>query len=218
MEGRGWGQEEKGTEEIQNTVATGEKARVQTDRAADPGYDWRRYQEVYLLWLRATTSAGYTDEEYEFHLQSDATRNSDSTDYRAYLDQGITIRHRDWWALHDEREQMRLRWRAFFEHYDLLLCPIAASTALVHDHAGERPDRTIDINGQQEPVVDQLFWAGLSGVVYLPSTVVPAGLTRSGLPCGLQLIAPYLEDNTAIQFAQLMEDVVGGFQPPPGYE
>jgi len=55
-------------------------------------------------------------------------------------------------------------------------------------------------------------------VVYLPSTVVPAGLTRSGLPCGLQLIAPYLEDNTAIQFAQLMEDVVGGFQPPPGYE
>ena len=113
---------------------------------------------------------------------------------------------------------MRLRWRAFFEHYDLLLCPTAASAAFVHDHKGERPDRTIDINGRQELVVDQLFWAGLSGMVYLPSTVVPAGLTCSGLPCGLQLIAPYLEDNTAIQFAQLMEDVVGGFQPPPGYE
>ena len=113
---------------------------------------------------------------------------------------------------------MCLRWQAFFEHFDLLLCPTAASTAFEHDHLGERPDRTININGQQELVVDQLFWAGLSGMVYLPSTVVPAGLTRSGLPCGLQLIAPYLEDHTAIQFARLMEKVIGGFQPPPGYE
>ena len=211
-------QDEELTEQLLHTVVALEKAGVQTDYAADPGFDWHRYQEVYLLLLRATTSASYTNEEYEFHLQNAAARNSDDTRYRAYLDRGITIRHRDWWALHDEREQMRLRWQAFFEHYDLLLCPIAASTAFVHDHTGERPDRTIDINGQQESVMDQLFWAGLSGVVYLPSTVVPAGLTRSGLPCGLQLIAPYLEDNTAIQFAQLMEDVVGGFQPPPGYE
>ena len=113
---------------------------------------------------------------------------------------------------------MRLRWRAYFEDYDLLLCPTAASAAFIHDHLGERPDRTININGQQELVVDQLFWGGLSGMVYLPSTVAPAGLTRAGLPCGLQLIAPYLEDNTAIHFAQLMKDVVGGFQSPPGYE
>jgi len=211
-------QDEQLTEQLLDTVAALEKAGVQTDYTADLGFDWHRYWEVYLLLLRATTSASYTDEEYEFHLQSAAARKPDDTRYRAYLDKGITIRHRDWWALHDEREQMRLRWQAFFEHYDLLLCPTAASTAFVHDQTGERPDRTIDINGQQELVVDQLFWAGLSGVVYLPSTVVPAGVTRSGLPCGLQLIAPYLEDNTAIEFAQLMVDVVGGFQPPPGYQ
>ena len=211
-------QDEDLTDQLLDTVAVLEKAGVQIDYAADPGFDWRRYQEVYLLLLRATTSASYTDEEFEFHRQSAAARKPDDTRYRAYLDRGITIRHRDWWALHDEREQMRLRWQAFFEDYDLLLCPVAASAAFVHDHLGERPDRTIDINGQQELVVDQLFWAGLPSVAYLPSTVVPAGLTRAGLPCGLQLIAPYLEDNTAIQFAQLMEDVVGGFQPPPGYE
>ena len=211
-------QDEQLTEQLLDTVAALEKAGVQTDYTADPGFDWHRYWEVYLLLLRATTSASYSDEEFEFHRQSAATRKSDDTRYRAYLDRGITIRHRDWWALHDEREQMRLRWRAYFEDYDLLLCPTAASAAFIHDHLGERPDRTIDINGQQELVVDQLFWGGLSGMVYLPSTVAPAGLTRAGLPCGLQLIAPYLEDNTAIHFAQLMEDVVGGFQSPPGYE
>ena len=64
---------------------------------------------------------------------------------------------------------------------------------------------------------DQLFWAGLSSVVHLPSTVAPAGLTRSGLPCGMQIIADYLEDNTALEFARLMEEALGGFKVPPGY-
>ena len=66
-------------------------------------------------------------------------------------------------------------------------------------------------------MVDQLFWAGLPSVAYLPSTVAPAGLTRSGLPCGLQIIADYLEDNTALEFARLMEEALGGFKAPPGY-
>ena len=66
--------------------------------------------------------------------------------------------------------------------------------------------------------MDQLFWAGLGGVVYLPATVAPAGLARSGLPCGLQVVGPYLHDRTCIEFARLMEQELGGFTPPPGYE
>ena len=167
--------------------------------------------------IEAATGTNFSDEEYRFHLATGETRTPEDTSYRAYLDHGVTIRHRDWFALHNEREQMRLRWADFFNRYDLLLSPIAASAAFVHDHAGERPDRTILINGRQEPAIDQLFWAGLSGVVYLPSTVAPAGLTRSGLPCGLQIIADYMEDNTALEFARLMEEALGGFQAPPGY-
>jgi len=37
-------------------------------------------------------------------------------------------------------------------------------------------------NGRREPTTDQLFWAGISGLVYLPASVAPVGLTRSGLP------------------------------------
>jgi len=55
------------------------------------------------------------------------------------------------------------------------------------------------------------------GVVYRPSTVAPAGLTRSGLPCGLQIVAPCLEDHSAPEFARLMEQELGGFRPPPGF-
>jgi Asp-tRNA(Asn)/Glu-tRNA(Gln) amidotransferase A subunit family amidase len=38
-----------------------------------------------------------------------------------------------------------------------------------------------------------------------------------GLPIGVQIICPYLEDRTPIAFAALMEREFGGVVPPPGY-
>ena len=65
---------------------------------------------------------------------------------------------------------------------------------------------------------DQLFWAGLTGVVYLPSTVIPMGLDSQGLPMGVQIVAPYLEDRTALALARYIEEMSGGFVAPPGYD
>jgi len=130
----------------------------------------------------------------------------------------VTLSHRAWWQLHNEREQMRLAWADFFRDYDLFLCPAAASAAFPHDHEGERPERTIVVNGRREPTTDQLFWAGLSGMVYLPATVAPVGLTRSRLPCGLQIVGAFLHDRTCIDFARLVAQELGGFIPPPGYD
>ena len=42
--------------------------------------------------------------------------------------------------------------------------------------------------------------------------------TSSGLPVGIQIVGPYLEDATSIDFASRLADVVGGFVPPPGYQ
>jgi amidase len=44
------------------------------------------------------------------------------------------------------------------------------------------------------------------------------GLTRSGLPIGLQAVGPYLEDRTPIRFAALVAREFGGFRRPPGYD
>src|SRR6266545_148904 len=93
------------------------------------------------------------------------------------------------------------------KEYDLLLCPAAASAAFPHDHAGERHERTID----------QLFWAGYSGMANLPGTVAPAGQTRSGLPVGVQIVGPQYGDRTCIQLARLLEREYQGFVPPPAY-
>ena len=48
---------------------------------------------------------------------------------------------------------------------------------------------------------------------------VPFPISRSetGLPIGVQIVGPYLEDRTTIRFAELIEREFGGFTPPPGY-
>ncbi len=99
--------------------------------------------------------------------------------------------HRHWLQLNNERHQMRLKFNAFFKDYDILLCPVAASAAFPHDHEheGKRWRRRITVNNKRVPPTDQLFWAGYSGLVYLPSTVGPSGITPSGLPTGYQAIA-----------------------------
>jgi amidase len=73
----------------------------------------------------------------------------------------------------------------------------------------------LEVNGQPRPYTDLGVWAGLAGVAYLPAAVAPVGFTGAGLPVGVQIVAPYLEDRTAIDVARHVESVLGGFRPPP---
>lgn len=54
-------------------------------------------------------------------------------------------------------------------------------------------------------------------MVGLPAASVPAGLTSDGLPIGIQVVGPYLEDRTVLAAAAAIEEVLGGFTPPPDY-
>jgi amidase len=211
-------QDDELTGQLQAAVQALARAGVTVDEQARPSIDLGRAHHVYLMMLRAATGARVSDDQYTRHLENDARRARDDWSYRAYVDRATTISHRAWWQLHNERELMRLKWAEFFHEYDLLLCPTAASAAFEHDQAGERPDRTILVNGRREPVTDQLFWAGLSSLPNLPATVAPVGLTRSGLPCGIQIIGPHLQDRTCIQFAALIEESIGGFRRPSGFD
>ena len=65
--------------------------------------------------------------------------------------------------------------------------------------------------------MDQLFWAGLANLGNLPSTVFPTGLSDDDLPIGLQALGAEFSDRTTIEFARLMADEIGGFEPPRGY-
>jgi amidase len=67
------------------------------------------------------------------------------------------------------------------------------------------------------PATNDLFWAGVTCMAFLPSTVAPAGATRNGLPIGVQIVGKWYDDRSTIAFAQILERDFRAFVPPPGY-
>lgn len=72
------------------------------------------------------------------------------------------------------------------------------------------------VDGRDVPYNDLLFWPGLSGGCHLPSTIAPLGMTRVGLPLGMQIVGPIHGDRTTIAVAALLEQAWLGFKAPPG--
>ena len=187
-------------------------------KEAAPDVDTAKLNDIYTRLLRAATSARTSEADIE--MWKSELAGGETSEFLARSVDGVTMTHRRWLQLNNERHQMRLKFNAFFNDYDVLLCPVAASAAFPHDHEheGKRWRRRITINNKRVPPTDQLFWAGYSGVVYLPSTVGPSGITPSGLPTGYQAIAGQGRDKTSIAFAKAVEHEIGGFEPPPGYD
>ncbi len=208
-------QDDELTAQLRATVEALASLGVKVDWDARPDVDPVAAWENYIVMVRATGSRGQSDEQMATHREHLARYEAGDRDYEALAARGYTIGHREWLERANERAHLRLRWDDFFRTHDLLLCPIAASAAFPHDHTGTRASRTIPINDGRQPCIDQMFWAGWSNNMALPATVAPAGLTASGLPVGLQIVAPRLADRTAIAFAGLMERELGGFTPPP---
>jgi amidase len=110
----------------------------------------------------------------------------------------MSMSHREWIRHDVERRRLREVWRRFFAEWDVLVCPVMATVAMPHD---PRPpmQRSITVNGAEQPYFDQVFWAALATLAYLPATAFPCGRSRDGLPIGLQAIGA--EDRTTIAFA-----------------
>jgi amidase len=194
------------------------KAGAKVSDRAVPQVDLTRQHDLYLRLYRAALSAGTEADIAQWRAALDTPLGRSNERMLRGMLEGNTLSHRQWLQLANERAHLRQRWAEFFDSWDILLCPAAAGPAWPHDHAGERWMRKIIVNGKPVPVTDQLFWSGISGVVLLPSTVGPAGLTKSGLPLGYQAIAGHGQDRTALLFSRLVERECGGFVAPPGYE
>jgi amidase len=56
------------------------------------------------------------------------------------------------------------------------------------------------------------------GAMLLPATAAPVGRTASGLPIGCQIVGPMHSDRRTIAVAGMLEDLLGGFRAPKGWE
>jgi len=190
-----------------------EHAGAVVDRQARPGIGLSGVWDVGLPLISAATSPARTNEEFNDQVARADDENQDEvTRMRA---RASVIRHRDWLALDRQRQHDRSKWAEFFENHDVMLCPVSASAAFTHRHLGNLYTRSIPIDGVDRPYADLIAWTSFIGYAYLPSTVVPVGLTPQGLPVGIQVVAPFLEDHTGLAVAAMIENLVGGYQVPP---
>jgi amidase len=187
-------------------------------KEAGPKLDTARLHELYILLLRAATSARTPEEDIKRWRAAVEAVGPGAETYLELMVRGSTLPHRDWLRLNNERHGLRRAFAAFFEDHDILLCPVGVSAAFPHDQAVARWQRKITVNGKLFPSTDHLFWAGYSSLVYLPSTIGPAGIIGSQLPVGYQAIAASGRDRTAIAFSRFVEKDIIGFVPPPGFD
>lgn len=117
----------------------------------------------------------------------------------------------------DAQLAFRRRWAALFEAFDVVLAPTFGVTAFPHEEGPETPDRRLRVNGSDTPYYAQLGWPAVALLPNLPATALPVGLSRAGLPMGVQVIGGWMQDLTTLRFAELLEREFGGFVPPPGF-
>ncbi len=182
-----------------------------------PAFDLDEAHRVFIQLLRGATSGRQTPEYFDKMLAAKANLSPKDDGYYARMVRANVQPHKDWIAASNRRHQMRHAWSEFFRDWDVLLCPNAATAAFPHSMPGERWERMITVNGKQQPVTTQMWWAGIAGMCYLPGTVAPIGLSAEGLPLSVQVVGPQYGDLSTIRFAQLIEREYYAFVPPPAY-
>jgi amidase len=198
-------------------IAAVARTGARVDDAARPAIEDGEHHRLFMLLLRAATASRMRDEDFARQQEIAATISDDDMSDRAAVARGATLLHRAWGSANEARTRLRYAWHEFFTRFDVLLTPVAATAAFPHDHNPNRDERKVNVNGRSVPYAEQLFFAGLASLSYLPVTAAPIGLTAEGLPAGLQIIGPEGEDPTTIEFARLLAAEIGGFMPPPKY-
>ena len=130
----------------------------------------------------------------------------------------ISRSHLEWLRHDEERAALRNTWAEWFEGYDVLLAPAWTTPPFVHDQEGDMTQHVVMVNGKPQSHLEISQWLMLVNLVNLPSAMVPIGRTAAGLPVGMQIVAPYLQDRRAVRVAELCSDVIGGYEVPPGFD
>jgi amidase len=188
------------------------------DFAARPDFDPVEAYHVYLTLLDAALSARLPESALAQRRAAKAALPPDDMSVDAIMTRAVDMPHRIWLQINDRRHHLRRAWGAFFQDFDVVLCPALATSAFPHMQQGESWTRILEIDGESMPYNDLLFWPGVTCGYHLPATVAPVGLSAGGLPIGVQIAGPLFGDLTTIEVARMLEEGFRAFTPPPGWD
>ena len=194
------------------------KAGVSVTRQSPLLPDFAVSTRLYMRMLMSFLAASFQPEIYAGAAAAAAQLSPDDTSLGAERLRGIVLSHRDWVIADSGRTRLRAQWRELFKGFDAVICPIMPTPAYPHDHSEDQELRRIPIDGKDYVYADQLAWPGIATLPGLPSTAIPVGFAPDGLPVGVQIVGPWLEDRTPLKLAELIEREFGGFVPPPMFD
>ncbi|MDB5620805.1 amidase [Tardiphaga sp.] len=202
---------------VETLAANLTKAGVVVSRTSPLLPDLADGARLYMRILLALLEASASPDVYAGYQAMVAQLDPADISLGAERLRGAALTHRDWLVAETGRNRLRAQWRALFREFDAVICPVMPTPAYPHDHEPDQTKRVIDIDGQNYPYVDQLVWPGIATLPGLPSTAIPVAMSNDGLPIGLQIVGPWLEDRTPLKLAELIEQAFGGFVPPKGF-
>ena len=177
-----------------------ESAGARIDHDIRPGFDPLLATRLGMMLISSATELSETPDELQARRAS-----------------GDMLTHRDWDEMRRQRDLVRQAWAAFFDHVDVLLCPVTCVPPFRHvqSEGASNFSAAVLADHHDRPYRDLLHWNALIGSAYLPVTTPPIGRTTAGLPVGMQVVAPYLDDRTSMAFARCIAPIIGGYEPPP---
>jgi len=176
-----------------------------------PDFTLEKAANIFFALLQAALAGGVPRNRVESYAAT--TGDTPLANTRRLL----AMRHREWLSNNERRLQLRKRWETFFQEWDAMLLPVMPCPAIPHDHSEPQATRLAWVGGEQRPYWNLLTWMAPAGACYLPATVVPVGCLANGLPVGIQIVGPYLEDRTTLDLAKHLLSLVGGCPRPPGF-
>ena len=194
------------------------KAGVNVTRQSPLLPDFAASSRLYMRILMSLLGSTFPPDDYAGAQAAAAQLKPDDMSLRAERLRGITLSHRDWVMADGGRTRLRAQWRELFKTFDAVICPIMPTPAYKQDQSPDQEERHIRIDGKDYPYPDQLAWPGIATLPGLPSTAIPLGLNAQGLPLGVQIVGPWLEDRTPLKLAELIEQEFGGFVPPKMFD
>lgn len=158
---------------------------------------------------------------FTFSVEGKEAQESDRKEYRQNprnpFAPGALTSYADWQQQHFRQLAFRAMWQQYFARVDVFLMPCSFTVAFHHDHKGDIFSRILDTPDGKRPYLQLLPWMVTATLSGCPATAAPIGESSSGLPVGIQIMGPFWEDATPIEFAALLSEEIGGFKAPPGY-
>jgi len=115
------------------------------------------------------------------------------------------------------RDKIQVAYRQIFSTYDVaaILFPTSPIVAPLINPHGDRRDAEIELNGRRVNLGQTLFRnTRVTGALGAPGLSLPAGLTREGLPVGLELDGLNGADAELLSVGLRVEQILGPLPPP----